>query len=225
MGLIALSLVFEPSQHLAVQPYGQLGLGGDRFNPRRTIAWANCSGVISGLSERSISSSSMASTRRQSVRGCLEVPFLLIACRFPNRDDSNPLFVFHVNDGYHPRLQQAKGDESLFSIVKAIIQDGNRVAIEDSFSSAEARSFIPLSSGRGDPGLSHPARGAGADPCPPNAANPSTNALFDDIGALPPAPFQGKPWMGASLTGGVASLNHRLQSGSASGAIGLSPDF
>ncbi len=46
----------------------------------------------------------------------------------------------------------------------------------------------------------------------------STKGIFGDIDALVPAPLQGAPWMVALVSGGVAPLNHRLQSGSASGA-------
>ncbi|MEE8584642.1 MAG: hypothetical protein V3T83_07305, partial [Acidobacteriota bacterium] len=70
----------------------------------------------------------------------------------------------------------------------------------------------PVVSLRSTTGYKLPAPPAqnGSAPCADLGA-PRKNRV-DDIGTLPLAPFQGTPRMGASLTGGVASLNHRLQS-------------
>lgn len=106
-------------------------LRGGAFNPRRTMARANISGVSSGFSDRSMSSSRSASKRFQSVIDCLEECFLLTACRFSRRDDSDPLAGLCMHNRDHPALNQSEGDEALFPVVGPRVLDCNRVAVKD----------------------------------------------------------------------------------------------
>lgn len=100
------------------------------FNPRRTTARANISGVSSGFSERSMSSSRSASRRCQSVIDRFEKCFLLTACRLSRGYDSNPLIGLGMRHRDQPALHQSDSDEALFTVSGARVLDGDRIAGE-----------------------------------------------------------------------------------------------
>jgi len=93
---------------------------GGGFSPRRTTALANISGVSSGLSDKSISSSRMASRRFQSVIDTLEEDFLLTACRFSCGNESNLPVSLGVRHGDDSVSQQPESDEAVFSTVSEV---------------------------------------------------------------------------------------------------------
>jgi hypothetical protein len=105
-------------------------LGGTGCSPLRATARANRSGVNSGCSDRSMSSSRCASTLRQSVREVFEVEVLLTSGRFPDRNDSDEISGLRMGDGYYPPFQEAQRHEPVFFVGETIILNGERPSRE-----------------------------------------------------------------------------------------------
>lgn len=89
--LVSGFLQAEPVEKILGNPQRELPLARGASSSPRTTARANISGVSSGFSERSISSSRSVSRRLQSVIDCLEECFLLTIRRFSRGHDSNLL--------------------------------------------------------------------------------------------------------------------------------------
>lgn len=112
------------------------------FSPLRWMALANCSGVISGASDMSMSSSRIASTRFQSVsfpelRSVFEEEFLLIFGGLTNRDDTDEVRAFSVDNYGDVLIEQAERYQALFAIWKSSIFDREGFTVEDRFTSGE----------------------------------------------------------------------------------------
>lgn len=100
------------------------------FKPRRTIPRANFSGGISGNSDKSISSSGNASTRRQLVRDFFEVVARFILRCLPDGNNANQLVRLGVSNGHDAPVAQAKSDKPRFAIIVTIIKHGDGLARE-----------------------------------------------------------------------------------------------
>ncbi len=117
-------------------------LRGGAFNPWRTTARANISGVSSGFSERSISSSRRASKRFQSVIDRFEECFSFTACRFSRGNDPNRLVGLGMHHREHPALHQSDGNEALFAVVGARVLDCDRIAAEHCLAISEVEPVL-----------------------------------------------------------------------------------
>src|SRR5258706_41153 len=91
------------------------------FRPRRTTARANISGVIIGMSEKSISSSFIACSRFQSVSDFFEVDDFLILMSLPSRNNSDRFVGFGVRKGHYYAIQQTQREKPSLSIRVPII--------------------------------------------------------------------------------------------------------
>ncbi len=109
-----------------------LGMG---FNPLRAMALANISGVISGCSDTSMSSSRKASRRSQSVWDFVgeffEVLLLLIFHRFSYRDNANCLAAVGMADRNYPAIKLPECQEALLTIILAGVFSRKRKTSED----------------------------------------------------------------------------------------------
>lgn len=103
------------------------------LSPRRTTARANISGVISGLSERSISWSSRASASSQSVCDGLEVDCLLITCRFSCRNKTYRSIFFGMHYRDNSIFNETKRDEAAFPVIESGVLSRNGVAPKHRF--------------------------------------------------------------------------------------------
>jgi hypothetical protein len=120
------------------------------------MARANISGVIAGLSDKSISSSFIAFNRAQSVRDFLEVADFFIMCCLSDGDDSNYFVGFSMSNDYHVLLEQCESDKAFFPVIEAVVSDCNRRTLEGRFDTNKINtvfdnvgltfSFIPLKS-------------------------------------------------------------------------------
>lgn len=111
-------------------------LRGIGFNPRRATAFANCSGVISGDSDVSMSSSRMASSLFQSVWllwSCcfFEVLLLLIARRFSDRYDTDYIADFSVNNNDNAAFEKTQRNKASLRVLKTTIFNSVRHAPEN----------------------------------------------------------------------------------------------
>ncbi len=134
-----------------------LGMG---LNPLRAMALANISGVISGCSDTSISSSRKVSTRSQSVWDFVgeffEVLRLLIFRRFSYRNNANRFATVGVADRNYPVIKQSEGQETPLAIILAGVFRCKRKTSEDflavnkinsvTFDISESFLFIPFKS-------------------------------------------------------------------------------
>lgn len=105
-------------------------LGATGTSPRRTTAFANISGVISGLSDKSMSSSRSASRRFKSVLDNFEVVLLLTFGRFSYRDYSNDVCRLSMRDDNNAISEQAKRYETFLSIVETVVRYRGGLASE-----------------------------------------------------------------------------------------------
>src|ERR1051325_7158363 len=96
-------------------------LRGITLKFRRKTARANISGVASGLSERSISSSFMASMRFQSVCDFFEVLLFLIFHCLSKGYDSNNFICFGMDNRNDSAIQNPKRQHTSLAVIKAIV--------------------------------------------------------------------------------------------------------
>lgn len=108
-------------------------LSGIGFNPLRTMARANISGVTSGFSEKSMSVSLSASARVQSVFERFVVERLLTFACFSYRDDADRFGGLCVDNRDYTTFQQTERYKTLLSIVETIVFDGYGEIVEDRF--------------------------------------------------------------------------------------------
>ncbi len=132
LGLIASSLRLVPLQHITVNSQSHLYFILIHGKPLRTTALANFSGVTSGQSDRSISSSVIVSSRCQSVSDLLEIGFLLIFGCLSCRNNAYVVFTFCMNHCNNLSLKQTESHKPLFSVVKAIVFNCYNQAVKNS---------------------------------------------------------------------------------------------
>src|SRR3990172_11069291 len=94
---------------------------GTSLRSDRTRAPASSSAVTSGTSDRSMSFSFRARTRRKSVRETLEVFFLLIPGRLSHGDDANLLIGFRVRDDDDDVLEHSQGYEAVLAAFESVV--------------------------------------------------------------------------------------------------------
>src|SRR3989344_999824 len=91
-----------------------------------------CLTSASGCSDVSLMSLSfIALTRDQSVLDVLEEDDLLIFGRLAKRDNVNVIGGFSVHDGNRSAVQQAKRNESLFTVIEPVVLEGKSQALEN----------------------------------------------------------------------------------------------
>jgi len=102
------------------------------FRPRRTTPLANISGVTSGISDKSISASVMASRRLKSVPDFFKVAFFFILSCLSGRDDPEDVVFISVSHNDDAELQESKGDLAGFAIIKAFVLDCENITVKHS---------------------------------------------------------------------------------------------